>query len=123
MKKIFVMLAVLFTSFCVTPAFAAHGSDGKDRRIVIFNNSSQTIWRLQASSSTTDSWEEDILGDHVIISGDKKVANLYDGSDECIYDLRAVFKDRTEVTKYRVNICLVYGWSVSDGTSRVITGN
>ncbi|PZO59963.1 MAG: hypothetical protein DCF15_02665 [Phormidesmis priestleyi] len=58
-----------------------------------------------ASPSDIDSWEDDILGDSVLYSGDSIRINIADDRQNCLYDFRAVFEDGSESTRYEVNIC------------------
>lgn len=70
----------------------------------ILNNTSVDIWYLYMSPQSSDSWEEDVLGEDVLLAGDEFTVDLV-GYDECIWDFKAVFADEEEVELYEVNVC------------------
>ncbi|MCE6958922.1 hypothetical protein LAZ40_07655 [Cereibacter sphaeroides] len=78
-----------------------------DRRVRIVNETGYTIVRFYGSNSGTDNWEEDILGDSVLPSGQSVIINFDDASGYCKFDFRAIFEDDDEVVEPGVNICEV----------------
>jgi len=98
-----------------TPTAAASAStDGMDRHVMVYNNSSQTLMQLYASPVTSDNWEEDMLGSQVLASGANINANIDNGTNECNYDLKAVMADGKEHIHNAVNVCAVSSWTISD---------
>ncbi|MEK7510784.1 MAG: hypothetical protein AAB582_00920 [Patescibacteria group bacterium] len=83
----------------------AQSNDGNNRRIDIHNHTGSTIWEFYASTTNQTSWQEDILDDDVIVSGDTQLVNLDDGTGRCLYDVKVVFKGGGERTRNRVNVC------------------
>jgi hypothetical protein len=100
----------------ITPLLAMTGwdSEAADRRVRINNNTSRTLTHLYASNVDRGTWEEDILGRSVVPSGQSVRANIDDGSGYCLYDLKAVFRDGSVVTRYRANVCTLERWTISD---------
>jgi hypothetical protein len=78
-----------------------------DRHVLVTNDTSYTIREFYASNVGASSWQEDILGNDVLVPGDSINVNIDDASGYCKYDLRAVFNDGTEATKRAVNVCEV----------------
>ena len=78
-----------------------------DRRVTIVNNTGYTIVRFFGSNTGSGSWEEDILGEDVLPSGDSVVINFDDASGYCKFDFRAVFEDGDELVREGVNVCEV----------------
>ncbi|HEV7291815.1 MAG TPA: hypothetical protein VGN79_05790 [Devosia sp.] len=76
-----------------------------ERRVQINNTSSYDIYEFYASNTGTNSWEEDILGEDVLLSGDSVMINIDDGSGYCKYDFLAVFEDGKEVISPDNNVC------------------
>lgn len=85
-----------------------------DRRVIIANKSSATINEFYASSTGARSWQEDILGNEVLSSGNSVQINIDDGTGYCKYDFRAVFEDGTESVKRQVNVCEVGTFTFRD---------
>ena len=76
-----------------------------DRRVTIINNTGFTIVEFYGSNTGSNSWEEDILGQDVLPSGNSVVINFDDASGYCKFDFRAVFEDGDVLEKGGVNIC------------------
>ena len=95
-------------------AVAQEAGDGKNRRVVIENISSQAVQNLYASPITSTTWEEDLLGSGTIPSGTSKRANIDNGTTECVYDLKAVMTDGKEHVRRKVNVCATSRWVIGD---------
>lgn len=76
-----------------------------DRRVRIVNDTGYTIVNFYGSNKGTRSWEEDILGNDVLPSGQSVVINFEDGTGYCKFDFKAVFEDGDSVVQEDVNIC------------------
>lgn len=91
--------ATLFHAVIAGPALA------EDRRVVIVNATSYSIEEFYASNVGTDDWEEDILGQDILLPGQQVTINIDDGTGHCRYDFKAVFDDGDEARKDAVNVC------------------
>ena len=98
---------------------ASEEPDDRIRVIVIMNVSSQTLRELYASPVTSDNWEEDLLGARVLAVGESINADIDNGTDECIYDLKAVMADDRELIQRGVNVCAVGRWTIGDSGDSV----
>jgi len=107
-----IALAAAMAALLSVPAVAA--PDGKNRKVVVENLSSQSIYNLYASPVTATNWEEDLLGDGTIPSGSSKVANIDNGTAECYYDLKAVMADKREHIQRRINVCAANKWVIGE---------
>ena len=56
------------------------------------------------------------LGHHSVSS---KVANIDNGTNECIYDLKVVMADGKEHIKRRVNVCAVSRWVIGESGNSI----
>ena len=113
MKRAIAYLAAAAVAVSV-PMTAYAANDGKNRRITVENLSSQSIYYLYASPQTSSDWEEDLLGSGTIPSGGNKVANIDNGTNECIYDLKAVMANGQEHIQRNINVCAVSKWTIGD---------
>ncbi len=106
----------LALSICVFALMvgAANTASAYDRRVVIVNKTSTSIKEFYASSTGARSWQEDILGNDVLQSGNSVQINIDDGTGYCKYDFRAVFEDGTESVKRGVNVCEVGKFTFRD---------
>jgi hypothetical protein len=106
-------LAAIAMSLAVAGVVYAQSSDGRDRRVVIFNERSSDMLRLYGSRTTTGEWEENIIT-QPLKSGSKRVINFDDGTGSCMFDLRAVFRDNLTVHQWSFNVCREEYWRVVD---------
>lgn len=113
MKKAFALVAAFAAMISLSSAADA-AKDGKNRRVVVQNVSSQSIYNLFASPITSTTWEEDLLGDGTIPSGQSKQANIDNGTTQCYYDLKVVMANGREHIQRRVNVCAVSKWVIGD---------
>ena len=112
MTKIFTLAAAAVLLAASGAASAA--PDGKNRKILIENNSSLSVRELYASPITATGWEEDLLGLKTLPVGESIKANVDNGTDECYYDLKAVFDGGKAYEKRKVNVCAVSTWTLGD---------
>ena len=118
MKRAFAVFTAVAVAVSV-PATAYAANDGKNRRVTVENLSSQSIYYLYASPQTSGDWEEDLLGSGTIPSGSSKVANIDNGTNECVYDLKVKMADGREFIQWKVNVCAVSTWTVGDSGNSI----
>lgn len=85
-----------------------------NRHVIIVNNSSEVIVKLNGSSVESSSWEENILHGKVIYPGHKMDVNFFDGSHECFFDLRAISANGVSFTYNGMNVCRMESWELTD---------
>lgn len=86
-------------------ALAALPASAKDRRVQVVNNTGYTIVEFYGSNTGTNDWQEDILGDGVLPPGEAVVIDFNDGTDYCMFDVKAVFEDGDEVVRNGLDTC------------------
>jgi hypothetical protein len=106
-------VAALFVMAGAGPA-AAQCGDGKDRHVIVNNDSSLAIYSFYASRVGIADWQEDILGTHTILPGHESHINIDDGSCSCHYDFKAVMADGQVIIRQNVNVCTAEVWTISD---------
>ena len=77
----------------------------QNRQVSIINNTGRPIWRLYGSRTSTNSWEEDVLGSDVLQNGGAVRVNFDDGTGACMFDLKAEFRDGRSIVQNNVNVC------------------
>lgn len=78
-----------------------------DRHVLIINNTGVPMTHFYASASEEDNWQEDILGRDILDDGEEVNVNVDDGSGECLYDFKGVFKGGQSVVKKKVDVCKI----------------
>jgi hypothetical protein len=117
MNRAIAMVAAV-AALMTIPSLASAAPDGKNRKVIVENISSQTLRELYASPVTSKIWEEDLLGQRTLAAGANISANIDNGTNECNYDLKAVMANGREHIQRGINVCAVNKWVVGDsGTS------
>ena len=98
----------------VSATSGAQSTDGKNRKILVQNISSQAIRELYASPVTSTTWEEDLLGQRTLGPNQSISANIDNGTNECNYDLKAVRANGSEAVERGVNVCARSKWAIGD---------
>jgi hypothetical protein len=86
-------------------AFAAGSAPAQtnDPSFRLTNNASVTINEIYVSSSATNSWGADRLGDRTLGSGSSYTIRLPAG--QCVNDIRVVYANGQATERRRVNTC------------------
>jgi hypothetical protein len=84
-----------------------------DRQVRIVNDTSLEIVALYGARSGA-STPRNILSEATIPSRSALEVDLEDGSGYCVYDLRAVFDDGSELSRDDVNVCEVGTYRYTD---------
>ncbi|MEE9388790.1 MAG: hypothetical protein V3U96_09265 [Paracoccaceae bacterium] len=105
----FVAATAVFLGGCVETTTTASSAN---RIVKIGNTTGVTMTRFFASNTSRSSWEEDILGANVLSSGRSVNVDIDDGTDSCLYDLKAVFADGDVVVQNDFNVCTQSTWTV-----------
>ncbi len=98
------LVAALISASVLLSATAA---SALDRRVVIHNGASEPIFYLYGSNTGTNEWEEDILGEDVLMPGAEVRVDYDDGTGFCVFDFKAQFESGREDVEYGVNVCEV----------------
>ncbi|HAB90598.1 MAG TPA: hypothetical protein DCF84_08685 [Bacteroidetes bacterium] len=113
-------LVLSFAMLCMTNAMAESNAP-EDKYVVITNNSDRDIFYLYVSPESSGDWEDDVLGDDVLLAGDDIKINLY-GYDECMFDIKAVYDNEEEEFSWDVNVCIDDVEFYGAGNDEVIEG-
>lgn len=79
-------------------------ADQRDFQLI--NDSSVIIDEVYVSTINTDDWEEDILGQDILPSGESvNITFSRDADGTCAYDIKVVTEPDTSVVLPNVNLC------------------
>lgn len=115
MRKIgsFWLCGVLAAAVAPSPVHA-QSADGENRVVEIVNERASDIVRLYAARVTTEDWEENILWKRPIRARSRMRVDFDDGTGECVFDFRAVFRDEAVVHFFGINVCAESYWRIAD---------
>lgn len=89
----------------VLALLASDPAAAEDRRVKVINETSYTVVEFYGSNAGSRSWEEDVLGEDVLLPGQSVIVNFDDGSGYCRFDFLARFEDGDEVEKHDIDVC------------------
>jgi hypothetical protein len=112
-------LAAVAAALISASGTASAAPDGKNRKVTVENLSSQTVRELYASPITAKSWEEDLLGKRTLTAGQSISANIDNGTNQCLYDLKAVLANGKALEQRRINVCAASKWVIGDSGNSV----
>lgn len=107
--KAFVVSASVFASVLAFGSVSA-----ANRMLTVVNKSTTAMVAFYASNVGTNDWEEDILGQDVLLAGQSVRINMDDGTGYCRFDLKAEFDDGSEAIEENVNVCEVGTFTFTD---------
>ena len=94
-------LKLIFAAALLLGASAA--AVAADYYVEITNKTGYTIMYMYVSPDNSDSWEEDVLGEDVLLSGKTQRVNLT-GYKSPIFDIRLVDEDGDKYTFWDVDV-------------------
>lgn len=93
---------------------AVSNAHAEDLEIMLTNMSSQALYVFQASPSGVESWEEDVLGDAILPSGNEVPVIIADGRDVCFYDMRFIMENDAVLEAYEYDLCETESFTLYD---------
>lgn len=102
---LFVLLAI---SAGAAPAIA------EDLTFTLNNGTNAAVTEFYLSPANVGNWEENLLGDDALSSGTSTDVTVADGRTTCIYDIKTVFKDGSEIDDRGINLCDLGAYTVHE---------
>lgn len=98
-----------FAAVAVAAAFVSGSAFAGDLTFDLVNNSTYTVTNFFTSPTTTDKWEEDVLGKDTLGPGESVTITVADGSDQCKYDMKFVAKGASDLVVNGIDLCKLDG--------------
>ena len=76
-----------------------------DQDFTLVNETGLTVVAFYCSPTTTNNWEEDILGQDVLEDGQQVLINFQANTEDCKYDLMIVDEDGDKIVWANINLC------------------
>jgi hypothetical protein len=106
---------ISFKNFYAAAAVCAAGSAAmaQDVAFDIINHSNSTVYYVHTSPSNSNSWREDVLAaDQVILPDYQVTVFIYDGSNQCDYDIKFEFDDGSVMTD-EIDVCELQSYTIN----------
>lgn len=111
MKKLSGLVVALLVML-VSLMSSAQAQAGEDRYVRVFNDTGYVVEYIYLSHSSRSGWGTDRLGSQVLLSGYNIRVYPADGTQRCIYDLRAELADGRSAERREVDICGGRNWTL-----------
>lgn len=98
MKSLFA--ATLLLAVTATPAMA-------DEVLHLNNRTGYTINEIYIAPTSTDNWEEDIMGEDALLTNTSVNIDFSRSDDTCKWDLKAVYDDGTNAVWKNIDLCKI----------------
>ncbi len=115
-RTAFAAIALAASAIAIGPSLPAEAYPPYD--LTVINDTDSNMVAFYASSTRSGGWGEDLFGNDVLEPGYRWKRNLADGYGTCVFDLRAVFADGGEVTRWGLNVCTTTWWRVYERRRR-----
>jgi hypothetical protein len=89
----------------VALVFAAVAAFAGDQDFTLVNETGLTIVQFFCSTTTTNNWEEDVLGVDVLNSGEEVNISFSRNEDDCEWDLMIVDEDGDQIAWAGIDLC------------------
>ena len=105
MKNNLIRLTLAATLAFPTLALLANAAVAGKQDFIVHNLTGFSIIRLNVSSAGSNEWEEDVLRSDILGSGESVRVNFGGGTQDCVYDIRAIFSDGEAIEERRIDLC------------------
>jgi hypothetical protein len=93
-------------ALAVAAAFALPSvSQAGAQDFVLVNGTGYTIAEVYVSTTRTNDWEEDVLGQSVLGDGGRATIRFDRSEDSCLWDMKVVFADGDSAEWTGFNLC------------------
>lgn len=99
--------SLIFSAIVGVAAVASGTAFAADRTLTVVNKTKSTMYAFYGSSVGAGTWEEDILGDETVAPGESIEIDMDDGTGACRFDVKAEFKDGTDIVQGDLDVCKV----------------
>ncbi|MEH1868407.1 MAG: hypothetical protein V7K69_25885 [Nostoc sp.] len=95
-------------AFPIVPLAIQNALANDLRDFLIYNNNELEITALYVSSAKSRYWNDNILNSD-IVNGSFDMITFSNSSNQCKYDVKAIYSDGTYDLMYEANLCSTYG--------------
>jgi hypothetical protein len=113
MFKIWVPAVTAGSIWCAVQTATGPPAAALDRHIQITNNTRMTIIEIYVAPVGTGLWQNDLLGDGILLPANSALVNVDDRTGYCRFDLKIIYDDGTGIIRHDVNICRMEGYAIS----------
>ncbi|QHG15333.1 hypothetical protein [Nostoc sp. ATCC 53789] len=95
-------------AFPIVPLASQNALANDNRDFLVYNNNELEITQLYVSSAKSRYWGNNILNSD-IVNGSFDMITFGNSSNQCTYDVKAIYSDGTYDLMRQANLCSTYG--------------
>lgn len=99
MYKLTMTAAALALAGFASPALAG------EQDFVLVNNTGYNVDQVYVSPTRVDVWQEDVLGDYMLMNGERATIRFNRAEDACLWDVKLIYEDGETVVWPSFNLC------------------
>ncbi len=96
-----------FAGVCLALSLAATPALAAQQDFSLENSTGYTIAQVFVSAATTNDWEEDVLGEDVLPTGESVDITFSASENACRFDLKVIYDDEEEAVWEGLNLCSI----------------
>ncbi|NKW92100.1 hypothetical protein HGD87_06115 [Rhodobacteraceae bacterium R_SAG9] len=89
-------------------------ASAEDLQFLLVNEASAAVTAFHVSTSSSDSWEENLIAGGYLDSGYEINVLIADGQTTCVYDVLAEFADGATLEDYNLDLCEMGSYTFAD---------
>lgn len=97
----------LFAASALFLALAASSASAEEETLMVNNKTGYTISEIYIAPASSDNWEEDLMGDDQLETGNTVNIDFSKSEDSCKWDMRAVYDDKTTAVWRNIDLCKI----------------
>ena len=86
----------------------------EDLEVIVVNDAGPDLIGFYVSPAGSDAWDENLLEDNPLASGNELTVTIPDGLTQCIYDIRGVFQDGDVLEDRGLDLCELGEYSFTE---------
>jgi hypothetical protein len=87
------------------PSSTPTTNKGGGEQITVVNNGSTAVWYIHVSPNYSESWDQDVLGEDVLMPGMQIPITLTGYNGHCFFDVKVEDSNGYALEYYDVNVC------------------
>jgi hypothetical protein len=104
----------LFGLALVAAGIGGAAAQSANLDFTLTNNSTLTVIEFYTSPATLEGWGENALGGALLGPGATGTVTVWQGADQCLYDMKFVFEDGKEFIDQGIDLCATGEYSLAN---------
>jgi hypothetical protein len=113
MFKIWGSAAMAGSILCAAQTATGPPAAALEQQVQLTNNTRMAIVEIYLAQVGTERWQDDLLGNEILLPANSVILNFDGGTGYCRFDLKIVYDDGTAVIRRDINMCRMERFTIS----------